>query len=951
MDLLSELNERQKQVVLHEQGPLLVMAGAGTGKTKTITNRILHLLHEKGAPASSILALTFTEKATHEMQDRVEANLPLSHEEIAIKTFHSFCDQVLRESGHEIGLSPSYKLLDQTNQWLFMKKHLFDFNLEYYRPLGNPAKFIWSLLQHFQKLKDENISPEQYLAWAETMEGEEEEIAKNVELAKAFSRYQELLIDDGAMDFADLTFYALKLFEQRPSVLKYYQRKFKYILVDEFQDTNFAQSQLVFALAKMHQNIVVVGDDDQSIYKWRGASLSNIIHFETEYPKSSRVVLNKNYRSSQKILDASYHLIQNNNPDRLEVREKVNKKLESQRGEGENIRIIHFENVNEEVEFCLQQIQQIKNENLAYSDFAVLLRTNALAEYYVNAFKSAAIPYQIKSPRGFFRTEMVRDVIALFRALGDRDDDIALFRLLSMPVLGVPTELVQDYLAMAKKQSMSLYDVLQDHLDKDESLPGLEGASIKLFKIIADLKKNIYKKPIGQTLYDFFQGIELMEFLQSEDSSENIRDIEHLSKFSRIVAEFDSEHHDVNPQAFLEYLQLLEEADASFAMDEPEIRDAVQILTIHGSKGLEFKNVFVASLVNQRFPSTNRRDPFEMPLDLINEVLPEKNHHIEEERRLMYVAMTRAKEKLFLTYSDYYGGKKKWKESRFLAEIKGLPGVDFLEYPELESRDLEDRELKKLGEDLNLERPHRSIKRFSYSQFDTFKTCPLKYQFRYLYKLAPPPSHASQFGSSVHNTLNDFYQKLRDGKEPSFELMEELYEKHWLPYGYTSKAHQLARKKKGLEMLKVFYESNSKPEWIIPTYLEKAFSLKVGNSVINGRIDRVDRLEDATYEIIDYKTGKSRMGAKLEKDLQLGIYAIVGQEIYNLKVGKLTLYFLDDNVKQSINYEDLDLEYVKEKIESYCEDIPNSDFAATPGFPCGFCDYRLVCKASASKVA
>lgn len=939
---MQNLNPEQLAVVKHFQGPLLVIAGAGTGKTKTVTQRILHLLKEQQVPVSSILALTFTEAATREMQERVETELPISYEEICIKTFHGFCDQILRERGHEIGLPTSFKLMDKLAQWLFFKKNLFQFRLNYYRPLGNPNKFISDLLGFFGRLKDENIGPEKYLIYAEGLEDEEEK-QKHLELAQVFSDYQNLLLQNSLMDFADLNYYVLKLLNSRQSVLKEYQERYQHIMVDEFQDTNLAQSELIFLLSGAHQNIVVVGDDDQSIYKWRGASLSNIIHFRQKFPNAQTLVLKENYRSRQNILDTAYHLIQNNNPDRLEVREGIDKKLLGQSGGGEKVKIVRCRTLQEEISFTVAEMQkkmQLGTE-LGWNDFAVLLRNNALSEPYVQAFKKAGIPYQIKNLKSVLKTEMGRDIYALFRIMRSFDDDIAMYRILTMPCFGLDVTIVQNFVSEAHKNSTSLYDYLKAKFTQS-SIDLADNQVIEILSKLEQLKETSYKKLIGEIIYDFLEAFQVMQFLQEDESEENIQNIEDLASLSRIVQQFDHENIYPNPKDFLDYLETLDETNMQLESEMSAHDNAVQILTVHGSKGLEFKHVFVGSLVNERFPSRKHSEPLEVPLELTNEILPEKDFRLEEERRLMYVAITRAKEELYLTYSDKYDGPKNWKPSKFVEEIRGIASVETVEYPEVKLIPYQ------AEAPAQSERPDFVIKKLSFSQLDVFQTCPLKYKFRYVYQLATPPSHASEFGSSIHNTLNAFYQVLRSGQEVSLDLLKNLYDEHWRAAGYSSKAHQLTRKKKGWEMLENFYSSNSHPSWVIPAFLERPFSLKFEDKIINGRIDRIDKLPDGTYEIIDYKTGQSKKDSKLNIDLQLGIYALAGREVYKIPVSKLSLHFLDDNVKQSIETSELKMDKIEEKISAYCAEMVESNFPAKPSaFSCGFCDYSLICKASA----
>ena len=346
-NLMEKLNKEQFEAVTQKDGPLLIVAGAGTGKTSVITQKIAWLIEQGCANTDEILALTFTEKAAGEMEERVDKLLPMGYLDLWISTFHSFCERILREEGLVVGLPTDFKLLNTTEGWMLVKKNIDKFNLDYYKPLGNPTKFIHALLNHFSRAKDEVIDPEDYLKYAEKLKldgaridsaideiGTEEDILKTKEIAESYHVYQQLLLENNYLDFGDLINYTLKLFKKRPKVLKKYQEQFKYVLVDEFQDTNWAQYELIKMLASPRNNLTVVGDDDQSIFRFRGASMSNILQFKKDYPKSKNIVLVNNYRNNQNILDLSYDFIKLNNPNRLEVQLKgaknnLNKKLKA----------------------------------------------------------------------------------------------------------------------------------------------------------------------------------------------------------------------------------------------------------------------------------------------------------------------------------------------------------------------------------------------------------------------------------------------------------------------------------------------------------------------------------------------------------------------------------------------------------------------------------------------
>ncbi|KKR76562.1 MAG: hypothetical protein UU21_C0007G0025 [Candidatus Levybacteria bacterium GW2011_GWA2_40_8] len=312
MDLKSP-NKEQLSAVQHGKGPLLIIAGAGTGKTTVITERIKYLILEKNIEPQSIVALTFTEKAAAEMQERVDIALPYGYSQLWISTFHSFCENILRDEAHRIGLDPNFKLLSESESVLLLRQNIFELGLNTFRPLGNPVKFLDALLKHFARLKDEDITPAEYMSWAKKIKNKEEK-SQYLELASAFEKYEELKAKSSLMDFADLISNMLLLFRKRPNTLRDYQNRFKFVLVDEFQDTNYAQNELAILLAGDDKNITVVADDDQSIYRFRGAAVSNVIQFKKNFPKSRIVTLRQNYRSTQAILDASYRLIQNNNP-------------------------------------------------------------------------------------------------------------------------------------------------------------------------------------------------------------------------------------------------------------------------------------------------------------------------------------------------------------------------------------------------------------------------------------------------------------------------------------------------------------------------------------------------------------------------------------------------------------------------------------------------------------
>ncbi|MBU4017264.1 UvrD-helicase domain-containing protein, partial [Patescibacteria group bacterium] len=660
MNTVKNLNEEQLQAVKHGEGPLLIIAGAGTGKTTVITQRIKHLILEKKVAPSEILALTFTEKAAAEMEERVDVELPYGYTQLWIETFHAFCDRILRSEAIHIGLNPAYKLATEAESILFLRKNLFKLKFNYFRPLGNPYKFLQGFLTHVSRLRDDDITADDYRAFAEKFgqdkTSDPDEVKKTLELADAYKIYETLKAKEGIMDFSDLISNTLKLFRTRKNILSIYQNKFKYILVDEFQDTNFAQNEMAVLLAGKEKNITVVGDDDQSIYRWRGAAISNIIQFKKHFPKAKVIALTKNYRSTQEILDSAYKLIQFNNPDRLEIVEKIDKKLIATRSEsGDPIEFNLSNRVENEAEFVAKKIKELVKENenaYTYKDFAILVRANDHAQPFVRAFERARIPYQFLGPGRLFHQEEIKDLIAYLKILYNFEDNANVYRLLTIPFFGFDARDIAAILNFAKRKNYLLFEALENI----DELTLREEVKIKIKDIIAMIHRHLKRVPresAGQILYYFFEESGLFrEYLTAEKPEEEKR-VQNVARFFEKLKNFEAEHSDASIFAIVDWIDLSMELGESPLASEANWSEnnAVNIMTVHSSKGLEFPVIFLVSLLTQRFPSRDRKEQIPVPEALIKEVLPEGDYNLQEERRLFYVGMTRAKDRLFFTAS------------------------------------------------------------------------------------------------------------------------------------------------------------------------------------------------------------------------------------------------------------------------------------------------------------
>jgi DNA helicase-2/ATP-dependent DNA helicase PcrA len=1309
------------------------VAGAGTGKTTVITERINYLITQKNIGPEEILALTFTEKAAAEMAERVDKALPLGYVDLWISTFHAFAERILKEHGLEIGLTTDFKLLNQTEAWLLVRNNLDKFELDYYRPLGNPNKFIHALLKHFSKAKDEMVEPADYLKYAESYRldndlRKDEEAASEVrrleEVAGAYHVYQQLLLNNDFLDFGDLINYCHQLFIKRPKILKQYQKQFKYILVDEFQDTNFAQYQLIKLLSEVNQNITVVGDDDQclppaskvftpqgykkikdfkkgdkiltavgkghigvskvsqvlkntkpvklltittkkgyqvkvtdnhkmfchvpsaakagnyfyvylmfrqglgwrlgitrnlswrlslersadkilglkacnseqearyfeqlfslkysiptvcfkargncsfkendlkrlygqldvesgviklaqdlnidlteshvtltgvtrgkkerikinleichrnhrskehvknrkeiiqnnsvqhlvylqtsnkkiieilensgfkltkarlgkrfrmvssdlvnlgkivkklesltggivenkakigrlnyqtlpsvvlpaknlllghylpvknkneifydeiiaikaeskkmkvydlevekthnfiaegvvvhnSIYKFRGASISNILEFKKDYPKTEEVYLTANYRTKQNILDSAYKFIQFNNPNRLEVQlrakneergakvKKLSKELKSALSGQGIVEHLHLPTAEAEVAAVVNKIGELGKKENDWNNFAILVRANNQARPFTEGLERAGIPYQFVASKGLYAKPVILNLVAFLKLLDDYHESDAMYRYLTMPVFKLEQSEIIKITHLAYKKRWTLFETAR----QARALLKLEQQSFQeLDRAVGLLEKYISQTKHEKTsriIFDFLNESGFLKHVDSLSELDKRQQFSYLGQFYKRIKAFEEVNEDTTVKNFLRQLGLeLESGEQGDIqpLSEEEGPEMVKVMTVHGAKGLEFKYVFLVNLVDLRFPTTERSEPIELPDQLVKEIIPEGDIHLQEERRLFYVAITRAKEGVFFTSAEDYGGVRKKKISVFLKDLgfkqpeKSKAAVK----EKLES--VEKVEIKDQRSKISYPLPTR----FSYTQIKDFQNCPRLYYYRYILKVPLRGSHYFSFGSTIHLALQRFYEevKRRQGSSQgnlfsgttkderrktnsirdlvSLEELLKIYQEVWIDDWYQSKSQKDDYFKQGRENLKMFYQSPYLEE-SRPSYLEKGFSIKINGHTLGGKIDRIDEVKGG-WKIIDYKTGRPKEKLSPEDREQLLIYQMATNSLMDGEVKELAYYYLENGTQVPFTGTKEEIAKLQEKIIKTIGEIEKFDF-------------------------
>jgi DNA helicase-2/ATP-dependent DNA helicase PcrA len=972
-----EMNAAQRRAIEHGGGPLLVIAGAGTGKTRVITERIRHLFErDSSLSGENILGLTFTKKAAGEMLRRVRKTCGERADGITLTTFHAFCEMILKEG------APGRMPLEQVDHWILLRRNMRKLQLDKYRRLAEPGQFLTDFIQFFSRCQDELVSREKYKEYAEglaakletersqideeTYRERLEEVEKQREIARAYSASEELLREKNVVALNGLMTEAVKLLENAAALREKMQKRFRHILVDEFQDTNIAQLRLLELIAAPARNIVVVGDNDQAIYRFRGASFGSFKLFlqrfagwkEGQDSTKLRVLLQENYRSTPNILRVATQAISHNETS-ADFPKKV---LNAGKAEGDKIRIVELAGPEEEASWVAGEIERSHKTGRRWRDFAVLYRQHAHRDLLVEELTRRRIPFVI-SNLSILDHPLVRDVLCYLRLIAQPYDDVACARVLAAPAWGLEPPDIVRLAERARKERKAIYDVLQlpqGELPFDTSRAALG----TLLEFSGEQRKTMKRRTAREILSDLMEWLEIAQRASGQDRK-------YVQRLAEFVTEWEPKSETRQLAEFLEYLDYYQQANCVISLNDDDAPgDAVQLMTVHGAKGLEFPQVFVLRVNSRAFPVSDRKPLFEFPVELMKEELPEGDYHTQEERRLFYVALTRAEDRLTLTTV----AEKKGKVPVFIEDILMEPAIkkrDVIQMaPRVTVAGGEEPAASKESE-AQLFPASGAAKIFSRvaewaetyypeipeplklspSSVMAYRSCPQQFLFQKLWLIEGEAKATLTFGRVVHSTIRRAMTEMKKGNLLRFEEVQRIYENEWSALGFEDDYQEQEYKKDGLQQLRTFHAAVLQA---LPEILEqeKGFELDLENNVIvKGRIDQINSLGRKDVEIVDYKTGKPRKDSEAKKDLQLSIYAIAVKEILELNPVRLVFHYLQNNERQETTRDAKQLAEAQAMVQEAAAEIRAGEFTAKPGFHCRGCSYKPICPAHEEALA
>jgi DNA helicase II / ATP-dependent DNA helicase PcrA len=900
------LDAEQRGAAAIGRGPVRVVAGAGTGKTAVIAERFRRLVMG-GASPSSILVMTFTDRAAAEMRERIEDLVGAAAP--AVGTFHAIALSWLRADGRSIGVPAGFRIITGADRWILARELMWQLGDLALTGDERPDDLVAPALQMLERLKQELVPLERLAAWAKTAEDRE-----RAELMQAcvrlFRAYEGACRKERVLDFEDLLTLTVRMLEERPALLDSYRERFPHVLVDEYQDLNLAQERLVELIAGGGAPFVV-GDDDQSIYRFRGASRASLERFLRAFPTANTVTLGRNHRSSRRIVSAASALV-GNNPDRLP------KDLRSSRA-GEKVEVWACPDGASEAEAIAREASRLIGSGMAPNAIAVLCRTNAIARPIADALAAHGLPHVVIGGHGFNDRPEIKDVIALLRVLRDPNDIVALARAVTRP----PASLAQE----------AALSVLRDRKESPplEALASWAPAST-FARLLQTLSAQAAVLDVRDLFFELMEKTRYLEVVLSQlEASEAARSVANVSRFAELIAEFCDTSTDRSLEAYMRHLDLVLLSQEDERPAEVEgLGSAIQVMTIHQAKGLEFEAVFVPGLVEGRLPQSGRSPRFELPATVLEPLVRGREDVVAEERRLLYVAMTRAMRYLYLTRASHYEGGRRWRDSRFLDEVLVAGG-----------RTIVQREVAGSSRPTAQPSPGESDGEvvLSYSSISAYRDCPRQYWYRHVQRLPAVQSAEAVQGVIMHETLRRAGEARRIGGDVTAQTLRSLHDEVRTEIPFPDARREPTFERNGAAQLEAFRKQgglDGRPE-----YLEQPFTVAVDGWTLNGVIDRIDRTSE-NWRIIDYKTGRP-LGRR-PRDLQVALYALGAESALNLDPVELEIVYLASGESVRVEPTGQLLSEAARQGTEVAEGVRAGRFEARPDRRrCRLCPYRLVC--------
>ncbi len=904
--MTGRLGQEQAAAAALGRGAVRVVAGAGTGKTAVIAERFRRLV-ATGVSPSSILVMTFTERAAAEMRQRIEdlVGRPVP----SVGTFHSMALGWLRADGRALGVAPGFRILAGADRWILARELMWSIGDGELTGDERPDDLVAPLLQMLERLKQELVPLQRLEAWAAASDDPERSAFMRAAL-RVLRAYEKECRQRGFLDFDDLLLLAVRMLESSERLLGEYAARYPHVLVDEYQDLNLAQERLVELIAREAAPFVV-GDDDQSIYRFRGASRASLERFLKSFPGARTVTLGRNRRSSRRIVAAASALIARN-PDRLA------KQLRSEQA-GPEVQVWSCPDGTSEAHAIASEAAALIENGTPPSAIAVLCRTNAIARPIAAALSARGLPHAVTGGHGFHDRPEIKDLIALLRVLRDTTDVVALARVMTRPP--------------SKLDPAAVLTVLRDRgpqppLDALRAWPPASALANQLERFAAES----HRFDVRDLFFDLMEATGYLVSLNgSLDPSEAVRATANVSRFAETIAEFCEESPDHSLENYMRHLDLVllsGEDEEPAAPDVP--RDAIQVMTIHQAKGLEFDAVFVPSLVEGRLPQSGRSPRFELPPAVLEPLVRGREDVIGEERRLLYVAMTRARSRLYLTWGAHYEGGRRWRESRFLEEVRAAG-----------ARTVRERHVEACPTTVasKATRPHEGEVHLSYSGIAAYLDCPRQYWYRYEQRLPAVQSAEAVHGVILHEVLRRAGELRREGSAVSAPRLRAILTDAWRATRFPDQRRAPTFKRNGAAQLEAYRKRGGFEP--VPAYLEHSFHVDVDGWTLRGVIDRIDRTSSG-WTIFDYKSG--RPVARRKRDLQLALYAVGATSALALDPIELEVVYLASGESVRIEKPGALLNEARAEGSRAAEGIREGRFEARPDRRrCRLCPYRLAC--------